>query len=246
MDFSFGIVSDFSNIIFLKKIIKSIKDLNINNYEIIIIGNNSSCIELDDVKIINYKDNNKLGDISVKKNMITDIAKYENIVYLHDYILFDKDWYSGYVQFGSDFDICINIIENIDGSRFRDWCLWKDDGDKYVAENNYLLPYDIKHLTRMMYISGAYWVAKKTFMIENRINERLSWGQGEDVEWSIRSRSKTDFKLNENSKVILLKYKNRIFNCVNDDECDLLKNIREYDDSDSYDLLIENHLKKWM
>ena len=52
-----------------------------------------------------------------------------------------------------------------------------------------------------MYVSGAYWVATKEFMMKHPLNERLSWGEGEDVEWSYRARRDWNYKMNTKSTV---------------------------------------------
>ena len=52
-----------------------------------------------------------------------------------------------------------------------------------------------------MYVSGAYWVAKKSFMKKYLLNENLLWGQGEDIEWSNRWINKEIYKMNINSSV---------------------------------------------
>ena len=77
-----------------------------------------------------------------------------------------------------------------------------------------------------MYISGAYWVAKKDFMTKNKLNEQLLWGEGEDVEWSKRVRKKIEFDFNELSTVKLLKEKEVIFKEIDDEK---LKEIIDYD-----------------
>ena len=41
-----------------------------------------------------------------------------------------------------------------------------------------------------MYISGAYWVAKKHVMEAEPLNEDLKHSEAEDVEWSLRVRDK--------------------------------------------------------
>lgn len=242
MEFSFGITTNNGQ--YLDNIIKSIIDLNIDKYEIIVVGN--LCDPIENINFIEFDDTSKNFSISTKKNIITENSKFENIVYLHDYVSFDKDWYNGFLKFGNDFDVCMTRILNSDGSRYRDWCLWKDDADKFVSPNNYLIPYDIDNLSGMMYISGAYWIAKKEFMINNRLNEKLKWEQGEDVEWSLRVRNKTNFKINTESCVHLLKQKNRIFNEVNINEDRLLRTIKDYDNKNSYDMLIKNHIGKWL
>ena len=71
--------------------------------------------------------------ITKKKNVISDLAKFENIVYLHDYIIFEENWYKNFVEFGENWDVCMNVILNFDNSRFRDWILW---APKYVKYGN--------------------------------------------------------------------------------------------------------------
>lgn len=244
MDFTFGIITNNGQ--YINAIINSIRDLNIKNYEIIIVGKYSFDKNSDDIIFIDYTDDSEQFSISIKKNLITKKSKYENIVYLHDYIIFDKEWYQGFLRFGNEFDVCMNKINNIDGSRYRDWCLWKYDADKYVSANNYLIPYDIKNLSNMMYISGAYWVAKNKFMLDNPLNEKLKWEQGEDVEWSLRVRNKTQFKINNYSSVNLLKKKDRIFNETSSYENEILKSIESYNNDYSYDDLLINHIGKWI
>lgn len=242
MEFTFGIITNNGN--YIETIIKSIIDLNVKNYEIIVVGKLNRNIE--NIKYIEYLDDLENFSISTKKNIITDNSKFENIVYLHDYISFDKDWYKGFLYFGNDFDVCMTKILNKDGSRYRDWCLWQDDAKKIVSNGNYLIPYNIKNLSNMMYISGSYWVAKKKFMVENRLNEKLKWNQGEDVEWSLRVRNKTHFKINTNSFVNLLKQKDRIFNETSSQENFKLSKMDSYDNRNSYNELIKNHIGKWL
>lgn len=222
MNFTFGIITRGDNPRFLKNSIKSIESLNLQDYEIIIVGGES----------LNIRNNNTIhikeeGKLTYKKNIITDNAKYENVVYCHDYILFDKDWYNGFLEFGNDFNVCINKILNKNGERYRDWTLWPKDVKGIINSRNFLIPYDMTHLTERMYISGAYWVAKREFMINNRLNEDLSWGEGEDVEWSKRVRKQTEFKINPNSIVHLQKFKDRIFGVLTDEEAYTLMNLKE-------------------
>lgn len=217
MDFTFGIITDGRNEIFINTIIDSIEKQNIPNYEIIVVGGNN--ILRDNVIHIPFDESIKSKWITKKKNIITENSKYENIVYLHDYIYLEDGWYEGFLKFGNDFDVCMNIIKNTDDSRFRDWTLWADlssmnnilttEEIKYLENNRmFLLPYDMSHLTKYMYISGAYWVIKKQIMIETPLDEKLMWGESEDVEWSKIIREKYTFKMNLYSSVKFMKPKN--------------------------------------
>jgi hypothetical protein len=244
MNFTFGIITDGKNPDRVEKIIDSIENSPPESYEIIIVGGGE--LGRDRTKVISFSEDVHFPKISEKKNIITEESMFENVVYLHDYIKFSPDWYQNFKKFGNDFDVCMNRILNKDLTRYRDWCIWQDDAKKYVSEKNYLIPYHIQNLTGMMYISGAYWVAKKEFMIKNKLNENLRWGQGEDVEWSLRVRNFTKFKMNEESIVHLMKYKDRIFNEITPEEEKILSSISNYKNDQAYEDLIKNHLWNWM
>ena len=112
-------------------------------------------------------------------------------------------WYKGFLQFGDKFDICMNPIINTNGERFRDWVLW-DLPVSGMSKKEKLLPYDLIHLSRWMYISGSYWVAKRKVMEKFPIDEDLGHGEGEDIVWSYQVRDHYDFTINKESKVMLL------------------------------------------
>ncbi len=215
MEFTFGIITSGNNFQQIMKIIESIKNLSIKNYEILIIGGDNTYETEESVRYHPFNDELKKGWITKKKNIITKKAKYENIVYLHDYIIFDKNWYKGFLKFGNEYDIAMNKILNKDKKRFRDWTLWPENEnfiDDIVSQKlNCLLPYNEDHLSNYMYISGTYWVAKKKVMEEFPLNEKLLWGEGEDVEWSKRVRQKYKFKMNKYSTVMCLKQKRNDF-----------------------------------
>lgn len=213
MNFTFGIVTSGNDDNSVQLVINSIEQLNIPEYEIIIVGN--SGVSRDRIRIIPFNENERPAWITKKKNLITQYAKYENIVYAHDYIVYCPDWYQGWLQHGDDYKVCMNRILNADGTRYRDWCIWPHNNNFVdgiaTRQRGCLLPYDMTHLSKYLYFSGAYWVGKKDVMTEFPLNESLLWGQGEDVEWSTRIREKYDFSMNKHSSVQLLKYKDRAF-----------------------------------
>lgn len=211
IDFSFGIITTPNSSNDLNIIIDSIRRQKIPNYEIIIVGSINNVFG-DDVKIIEFDETTKDGWITKKKNIITAESIFENIVYLHDYVYLDDGWYQGYLKFGNQFDVVMNKILNKDNTRYHDWLLWKENNinfDSYLlSKKEFMLPYYIRFLTRFMYISGTYWVAKKEFMTKFPLDETLSWGEAEDAIWSKSIRDKTKFKLNTYSKVKFSKQKN--------------------------------------
>lgn len=206
MDFTFGIIT--KNNRFVSTIINSIKSQNIPNCEIIVVGG----APINDCIYIPFDETIKENWITRKKNIITKLANFENIVYMHDYIKLEPDWYEGFLNYGNDFDACMTKMVELNGVRYRDWtlCCWAPIlhilGKKRRCER--LLPYNITQFSDLMYFSGAYWVAKKHIMEKFPLNEDLCWGDGEDTDWSYRIRRYTKFSINAHSTVRLMVIKN--------------------------------------
>lgn len=188
MKYTFGITTDYKNKDQLTEVLKSIEDLNIPEYEIIIIGN-GSIRGNNKLKCIPFDEEQKPGWTTRKKNILAQSAYYENVVLMHDYYVFDKDWYKNMVDFSKhiNWDICSCQQLLITGQRhFTDWVVWDDPiFPRYSA-----LPYDEWTRIPFMYISGGFIQAKKHVLVDNPFDENLVHGQAEDVEWSLRVRNK--------------------------------------------------------
>jgi len=215
MKWTFGISLGSPN--YLKQLLNSIvtqNSMSSSDYEIIVVGSKTdevvsilTPVAVSGIRLlmVDFDETIKSAWITKKKNIITSIASFDNVCYMHDYVSFCPNWYDGFIKYGSDWDVCMNPIRRIDGRRFRDWVspqVWWGN-PKFVSYHDY-------SLTSRMYVSGTYWCAKKKFMMENPLDENRCWGHGEDIEWSSRCRSKWNYKLNTFSVVKLLKEK--IFN----------------------------------
>ena len=192
MNFSFGITTDYSNKDRIEEIIKSIENLKIPNYEIILIGN--EIIEnRDNVTFIFFDESIKSSWITRKKNLLAQKAKYDNVVLFHDYYIFDCEWYKSFLQFGEDWDVCSNAQLLINNKRhFTDWVCW----DSPIFPRYTCIAYDDWSHTKYMYQSGGYMIVKKDFMKFCPMNENMTWGNAEDVEWSLRMRENAVWKCN--------------------------------------------------
>lgn len=231
INFTFGIITNCSPVVFeqkrLQKIFDSILELKIPKYEVIVVGPKKPAESIIasyagpalnlPLKWIDFNETSHKDWITRKKNLITNNASYNNIVYQHDYLYYDPAWYEAWKEFGEDYFACMNAIVNVDGTRYRDWSLFHSDHFKKAGQfsgvqpQECLLPYDETTLSRWMYFSGAYFVAKKKIMEEFPLNEKLGWGHGEDCEWSYLFRQKYPFSINAKSKVHMLKYNHPIF-----------------------------------
>jgi hypothetical protein len=210
MDITFGILtgggSETSKV---KRMIDRIRSQKVPNYEIITVGP----VNILDTKVVGFDEKIRgLPWITKKKNIITAEAKYPYVVYMHDYMYLHDGWYENWVKWlswGRDFEVANNAIYTMEGDRHSDWIISPYDMWKACPELkdtwDLLLPYDVTHLTPLMYISGGFWIAKKSFMEQYPQNEDLGWGESEDVEWSQSIRNHIEFKINPNSKVQLMK-----------------------------------------
>lgn len=204
----------------LLKVIESIKKLNIpeSSYEILIIGNNNLKSDINisnNIKLFFFDESIKKGWITKKKNILVEKSNFENVILIHDYISFNSDWYEGFQKFETDWDVCMVKILDQNKIRWRDWILWPgypsyDQG--YVIHHNNvklapnrLLYTDTRYTKTDMYINGTVIIGKRNFLIQNKFDENLCWGEWEDCEWSKKCRPSWKYKMNINSTLNLLK-----------------------------------------
>lgn len=190
-------------------LITSIEKQHIPNYEILMIGPEQRTWGFDkSIRYIEFDEHlNGKAWITKKKNLITEFAKYSNIVYLHDYFTFGNGWYDGWIGMKEYFDVGMNMVWIQEGEqcyRHSDWVvdpylIWELHPDWHWKFWDVGLDYCIRGLSKVQYISGGFWIAKRSFMEENPLNESLAWGDAEDIDWSNRARQKTEFVLNEQS-----------------------------------------------
>lgn len=197
MNFSFAIPTDFSDVLRVDQIIQSIRSLKIPNYEILIISKYKRQ-PLYDTEFLFFDQNDADNKINLKKTILIDHCKHDNIVLFHDYFIFDQDWYTNYLSFGEDWDVCSNPQLLITGKRhFTDWVVW----DSPIYPRWASLDYDDWTHTKYMYQSGGYMLVKKQFIRSCPLNPSMVWGSAEDVEWSLRMRNIARWKCNSKSIV---------------------------------------------
>ena len=214
MNFTFGICTDHKNKDRILLAINSIINLNIKNYEIIVIGGTeSSYFNHPNVIFVNFDENIKPIWITKKKNDIAKMAKYENLCLMHDYFTFNSDWYEGYLKFDKEFgywDVASNPQIMLDGRRhLLDWT----GRDKNTGERFYPEYLDWSRINEQ-YISGGFFLVKTQVILDNLLDENRGWDQDEDVEWSNRIKNKYVIRCNPYSSVRLTK-ESRSKNMIN-------------------------------
>ncbi len=113
MQFTFGIITSDNQ----ESRVQSIID-DINNYssgsEIVVVGGSNV---YNNIKHVDFDETIKSGWITKKKNLITENASNENIVYMHDYITISKNWSQGWDWFGNDWDVCMTHFRRLLGGK---------------------------------------------------------------------------------------------------------------------------------
>jgi hypothetical protein len=191
------------------EVIQSIHALKVPEYEIIIAGSPPGfAVVSQDPDVLTETDCHYLTDevrmfttrgwITRKKNLIARHAKYETLVLLHDYFVFDPYWYQGMASLGFDWDICCCPQTLLDGRRhFTDWVA--DVGGPRPVYT--MIDYTDWSYTKHQYISGGMFLVKKNFLLQNPFAEWMPPGTSEDVEWSRRVRDKAKIVCNPDAKV---------------------------------------------
>jgi len=191
MNLTFGICTTYDDVPRLTSVVESIKALNIPNVEIIIAGSYNFVPGL----MIDHGVRTVVTDgwTPKKKNLVAKFAYHENLVLLHDYYVFDPEWYKEFVKFGEEWDVCSNPQFLMNGNRhFTDWVVW----DSPIYPRYHSLCHDDWTHTKYMYVSGGYFLVKRDFLRDNPFNEEMQPGSPEDVEWSLRIRDKAVMKCN--------------------------------------------------
>jgi hypothetical protein len=183
---SFGIISDGRKNDKVTKLIQSVIKQKIPNFEVIICGpytipeefNGKDIIVLDDVKL----DQDIRPPTPAKKNKIIKRARYNNLCVLHDRFTLPHDWYSNFENYGNYFDVLCLPTVDAGGNRFRvDWMNFHYPITQITSQNRSL---DYSSWTPEVIIQGGILIAKKNLMQKVMFDERLHWGELEDMQLS--------------------------------------------------------------
>lgn len=186
---SFIVVTSGTNDKSIEQIIDSIEIQNLPAYEFIIVGGITSSITKNNCVHIPFNETiTHRPWLTRKKNLGIHLAQYDNVVVMHDYYVFDHNWYEEFVKFGTDWDICVHQNLACQEQNYVRGNGWRAGPIPGYPEIPFAMtiPWDIDCFIPYMAIQGAYWVAKKNVMLEQQLNENLLLGQNDDIEWCER------------------------------------------------------------
>ena len=186
---SFIVVTSGSNDNGLNEVIDSIEVLSIPEYEVIVVGGLTTTLDRKNTIHVPFDENATPKTwLTRKKNLGVQHSKYDVVVIMHDYYVFDANWYTEFEKFGLDWDICVHqsLHSAEQGSiRANGWRTGNIPGFPEIPFCM-SIPWDIDCFIPYMGIQGAYWVAKRQLMIDEPLNETRFMGEDDDTEWSER------------------------------------------------------------
>ena len=161
----------------LNSLIESIHKQNISDYEILIAYSDGKIIKNTNYKNINYfpvkkqssrVNHNKKLEQHIKRKIMISHAKYENIIFLKDYHILHKNWYTNIKIYNEDFKVIVGKILFQDNTRYLDRCVGGYNHENYDYRNGILIPYEINDcgiLKKLdMYVSGGTFLVKKSLI----------------------------------------------------------------------------------
>jgi hypothetical protein len=185
---SFGLVTDGRSRGRIAEVGEQLEQLRIPQWELLICGPSHRRCDGPQVRWISDDDlsRDSRPPICAKKNRLAAEAKWQNIVLFHERISFPPDWYSAMCAYGNYFEVLTNrICAEDDGSvRVQDWVSFKGDLSYSYSAQAGAMSYS--SWSPEVYVDGGFLVAKKRVLLEVPLDERLHWGEGEDVHWAKR------------------------------------------------------------
>lgn len=144
--------------------IKSIKNLKSSNIEIILCGDIDNFKHINDVVLIDKKDEAHSRKVALLRNKAASVARYENIAFCDDDVVLDTRWLQATIEYSKQngWDVLGNKVLNPDGTRY-----W----DRALLNPHIMVPYDHPEDDKRLYQSSAF------FLIRKDIFNKIKWDE---------------------------------------------------------------------
>jgi hypothetical protein len=190
---SFVITTSGTNDEGVEQVIDSIEANNIPEYEILLIGGLKNNIKRKNTIHIPFDESiTEKPWTTRKKNQGVFSSCYDVCVVMHDYVLFDSNWYTEFEKFGIDWDICVhrNRAKSFGKTKYADGNGWRLGFNQIPGYPEIPMctpiPRDIDCFVPYMCLDGGYWVCKKHVMLYEPLDESMYHTDPYDMEWSSR------------------------------------------------------------
>lgn len=176
------------------KAINSIKNTVKNSeHEIIVCGNTQPFSGIENIKLVDAKNQADNGKLAELRNIAADEATGDVLVFLDDDIIFEEEWLERLKKYSSEkhWDVLGNKILLPDGGRY-----W----DRATLKPHQMVDYDISESDPQLYQTGCFWIIRREVFDNNKWDSSIEYyaekngKMNEDVEYSQRLK-KEGYKL---------------------------------------------------
>lgn len=177
---TFGLLTQGKKVDMVERFCRSVREFGGPDHEIIIVGPRHSVYEPYQPTYIDKAYSTAFSDICVKKNDIIERAAHENLCILHDRYILNKDFFSGFDEFGYDFDFLTIRQHHASGKIYPSYCAMDDGGDLiwgpiYECGNE-------NETWKRHYLNGGLIIGKRELLRAVPFNALIFHNQAEDVE----------------------------------------------------------------
>ena len=178
---SFGILTQNTKVETVAKFCESVRKYGGNKHQIIICAPEQHAdYEPFNVEYITKPYSDVYAEISWKKNDIIALSRYQNIMLIHDRYVLNEDFFSGFEEYGYDFEYATVRQRHESGKLYPGLCAIQDFNQLIWGELYH--PRNDKEQWTLNYINGGLVIAKKHVLEAFPFNPMLFHGQAEDVE----------------------------------------------------------------
>lgn len=150
------------------------------DHELLIVGPENPKLDKFRVRYVKDKTNQNFAAISTKKNAIVQAAENENLCLVHDRFWLNDDFFTGFDEFGYDFEFVTVSQFHSSGKPYPAFCAMEDRNALIWGKIHHVL--DDRWTWTCNYLNGGFIIAKRELLLEFPFNNLIFHNQAEDVE----------------------------------------------------------------
>lgn len=180
---TFGILTQNTRKANVVAMLKSIRDCDpAGEHEILICGPEAPEYAFAKPRYLPQNYSPTLPEICRKKNDIARAASHPNLLLAHDRYRLDEGFFSGFDQYGYDFDFLAIAQYFENGDEYPAYCHMADDSLRMTPPS---AAQNLNALRGTSFINGGLMVFKTHILRAIPLNELCFWNQAEDVEITV-------------------------------------------------------------
>lgn len=177
---TFGILTNGRKVKEVTDFCRSVREYGGNDHEILIVGPADESYEPYNVSYVADNSNQNFASICMKKNALVAKSKHENVCITHDRYVLNEDFFTGFEEFGYNFDFITVRQFHESGKIYPSYCAIQDGGNLSWGPIFNVL--DDRWTWTSNYLNGGLIIAKRSLLVDHPFNDLIFHNQAEDVE----------------------------------------------------------------